>query len=300
MKLPIEHLKQRQSLALESKVALTEHRIHEFLNGIEGDAYLSFSGGKDSTVLLDIIENMAWARECISVVYCDTGLDYPEARRFAIDHADEVIRPRLTFKQVIEKHGYPLVSKEQAQYIREIRQGSPKLREKRLNGKSYHIAKKWLYLLDAPFEISERCCLVMKKLPFEAYERRTGRKKIVATMADESRLRMNAYLLHGCNSFEAHPRSMPMGFWTEQDVLEYIRQHELPIAGCYGSIVEDGGQLRCTGVLRTGCMFCMFGVHLEGHPNRFEKMKDTHPKQYRYCMESLGLDRVLDYVGVEH
>ena len=57
---------------------------------------------------------------------------------------------------------------------------------------------------------------------------------------------------------------------------------------------------RLTGEQRTGCMFCMFGCHLEPHPNRFERLRFTHPKQYRYCMEKLGLDEVLNYIDVDH
>lgn len=46
-------------------------------------------------------------------------------------------------------------------------------------------------------------------------------------------------------------------------------------------------------------MFCMFGVHLEERPNRFECMKATHPKQYLYCMNQLGLEQVLSYINVD-
>ena len=58
--------------------------------------------------------------------------------------------------------------------------------------------------------------------------------------------------------------------------------------------------LETTGCTRTGCMFCMFGCHLEKEPNRFQRMKQTHPKQYAYCMEKLGLREVLDYIGVPY
>jgi hypothetical protein len=47
-------------------------------------------------------------------------------------------------------------------------------------------------------------------------------------------------------------------------------------------------------------MFCMFGCHLEKTPNRFQRMKVTHPKQYAYCMEQLGLKEVLEYIGVPY
>jgi hypothetical protein len=40
----------------------------------------------------------------------------------------------------------------------------------------------------------------------------------------------------------------------------------------------------------------MFGCHLEGQPNRFQRMKLTHPKQWAYCLDTLGLRRVLEYL----
>ena len=58
--------------------------------------------------------------------------------------------------------------------------------------------------------------------------------------------------------------------------------------------------LEFTGEQRTGCMFCMFGCHLEKSPNRFERMKKTHPKQYNYCINKLKLGEVLDYIGVKY
>jgi len=54
------------------------------------------------------------------------------------------------------------------------------------------------------------------------------------------------------------------------------------------------------GEKRTGCMFCMFGVYLEPEPNRFQRMKRTHPAQWRYCMTKLGLAEVLDHIGVDY
>lgn len=125
----------------------------------------------------------------------------------------------------------------------------------------------------------------------------------------------------GCNAFESKdPKSKPMSFWTEQDVLHYIKQYNVPYCPAYGEIKMDDdpefeGQmnwidylgcyepqdrLTTTGCSRTGCMFCMFGVHLEREPNRFQRMKVTHPKQYAYCMDKLGLREVLEYIGVPY
>ena len=81
------------------------------------------------------------------------------------------------------------------------------------------------------------------------------------------------------------PKSNPMAFWTEQDVLEYIRRYNLSIAPVYGDIVTDdnGCKLCTTGCDRTGCIFCGFGAHSPGD-DRFIRLKETHPRQYDYCI----------------
>jgi 3'-phosphoadenosine 5'-phosphosulfate sulfotransferase (PAPS reductase)/FAD synthetase len=127
---------------------------------------------------------------------------------------------------------------------------------------------------------------------------------MTGVMACESNLRKQQYQKNGCNSFDANnPKSSPMGFWTEQDVLNYMKINELEYASVYGEIIPDPNvenALTTSGCKRTGCMFCMFGVHLEHEPNRFQLMKETHPKQYAYCMKNLGLAEVLDYIGVPY
>jgi 3'-phosphoadenosine 5'-phosphosulfate sulfotransferase (PAPS reductase)/FAD synthetase len=155
----------------------------------------------------------------------------------------------------------------------------------------------------------------MKKRPTKKYSKETGRMPIVGTMASESRLRYSQWLQHGCNAFsKKEPTSQPMSFWTEQDVLEYIRRFNLPYCSVYGEIVETDSGLVTTGCNRTGCVFCTFGCHMEKEPNRFQRLKETHPRQYNYCInggemvdgmwqpskEGLGLGKVLDYIGVDY
>ena len=112
----INELRTMQSYPLDLKIMKTKLRIQEWVSyyGLEG-VYVSFSGGKDSTVLLHI------ARELypnIKALYVDTGLEYPEVKKHVKtwDNVD-IIRPKISFKQVIEKYGYPVISKEQSQYI---------------------------------------------------------------------------------------------------------------------------------------------------------------------------------------
>lgn len=127
------------------------------------------------------------------------------------------------------------------------------------------------------------------------FEKETGLHPIVGTMAVESRLRFEQYMRGNCNAFSAsHPISKPLSFWTEQDILEYIKRYNIKIPSVYGNIVQSAEGLKTTGCNRTGCMFCMFGLHLEKNPNRFERMKETHPKQYDYIMNKLNGKHVMD------
>ena len=161
--------------------------------------------------------------------------------------------------------------------------------------------EQWKFMLDAPFEISNRCCNVMKKEPAHSYYKKTKRTPITAQMASESRLRMQKWLEHGCNGFDLKvPTSNPMAFWTEQDVLQYIYQTDLPICCVYGDVIKADNQttfdfcekdipckFKTTGCDRTGCVLCGFGCHLEPKgQGRFVRLKETHPRFYNlldYC-----------------
>lgn len=298
-----EELEMLQSLPLDIKIAKTKLRIREWVRhyGIEG-VYVSFSGGKDSTVLLDI------ARQefpDIKAVFIDTGLEYPELKEHvkSFDNV-EIVRPRRSFKQIIDKFGYPVISKEQSRYIYDIRNSTEKMRNRRLYGDKngrYKLSKKWHFMLDAPFKISANCCDAMKKNPIKSYEHRTGRVPILGTMAAESGLRMGKYLKQGCNAFEnTRPMSTPMGFWTEQDVLEYIYNTGISIPSVYGKVVKTDNGYNTTGVNRTGCIFCLYGIQYDTGYNRIQKLQVTHPKLHRYIIDKLHYDEVMSYMGIPY
>ena len=131
MKISRTMLKQRQGHPLEIKIRMSENRIREWYNHWQGDVYVSFSGGKDSTVLLHLVRKLY---PNVPAVFVNTGLEYPEIREF-VKTIDNVIwlRPKMTFKEVLTKHGYPVISKKIARTIEYGRTKSA-WAIKRLNG----------------------------------------------------------------------------------------------------------------------------------------------------------------------
>ena len=287
-----EETTKRLALPLSDKIDLSLCRIEQWHDRWDGQIYIAFSGGKDSTALMHLVRSVFPE---IPAVFIQTGLEYPEINEF-IKTCDNIttIKAKKTFRQVIEEYGYPIINKENAQKLHEIRTtNSDKLRNKRLygdekgNGK---LSKKWHYLIDAPFKISHQCCNQLKKYPAYAYERRSGRKPMLGTMIEESPLRWTTYRKYGCNMYDSkRPISHPIAFWREEDIWEYIKTFSLS----YSKIYDMGYD-------RTGCMFCAFGVHRDTTPNRFQKMKITHPKLYDYCINNLGMRKVLDFIDVEY
>lgn len=298
-----EDLRELQALPLDLKILKTKNRIKEFVDFFGGQVYVSFSGGKDSTVLLHI------ARELypdIEAVFVNTGLEYPEIQKFVktFDNVT-ILRPKMRFDEVIKKYGYPIISKDISMTIHYAKQNNAEWAWKRLNGinaktdepSEYRENRygKYKPLTQVDFNCSNWCCLVMKEKPLNEIEK--TKKPIIGILAEESERRTDAWLKTGCNAFDGKkPMSKPMSFWTNQDVLQFLKSRNIPIASVYGDIVykgDDGmlyensifgGNLCTTGCQRTGCMFCAFGAHLE-EESRFVRLKQTHPKHYKYCMD---------------
>ena len=303
-----ERLKELRALPLERKIGFTAARLTEWHTRWNGKVYVSFSGGKDSTVLLYLARMLF---PDIRAMFVDTGLEYPEIRKFVRTQRNiDICRPKMDFRTVLDTYGFPVISKEVAGKIYWARNKPDGAIMRKFDPDSEYCKKygerfcmsRYKFLLDSKFKISDQCCHVMKKAPARLYEKETGLHPIVGTMTEESALREAQWLKGGCNSFDVRrPLSRPMSFWTEQDVLELLKLKNLPIASIYGEIVGDHEHgYRTTGAQRTGCVFCLFGIRQDRPPNRIQRLAVTHPNLYNYCLDKLGMRELMDFLKIPY
>ncbi|MBF0399944.1 MAG: phosphoadenosine phosphosulfate reductase family protein [Magnetococcales bacterium] len=289
-----QDLQERYAWGIDRKIEESCNRIVDWYSRHNGHVCISFSGGLDSTVLLDLVRNKC-GYEDVPAVFSNTGLEFPENVQFVRSFANVVeVRPRRNFRQVIEKFGYPVVSKRVAQYAGEVQRakGDTATLRLRMTGvksdgsvsKLGELPEVWKPLVSAPFKVSDACCRILKKEPLRRVQKMYG-PPFIGTRAQESKQRELTYKTTGCNAYHlAEPHSTPIAFWTHADVKEYIKRESLPYSKLYDM-----------GYTRSGCMWCMFGAHYRDD-DRFCLLEVTHPKIYRYCKEKLKLFDVLDFI----
>ena len=200
--IPKEAAKKLLALDLEDKEILTYEKLDQWYTAWNGKCYVSFSGGKDSTVLaylaaryLSSFRVPPWE---MTLVFVNTGLEYPEIQKFVNEYAEWLrrefprvtvnlvrLRPKMNIRQVVRKYGYSIVSKEVSDYVTDAKRNHDCLHMKRLRGEdirrdgkpSAYNCEKWEFLLYAPFDISAKCCSVMKKARLKLTSIRQIRKR---------------------------------------------------------------------------------------------------------------------------
>jgi 3'-phosphoadenosine 5'-phosphosulfate sulfotransferase (PAPS reductase)/FAD synthetase len=336
LKITPQELQLRLAWSLDMKTEWACKVLSEFIIHMRGKVYLSFSGGKDSQIVEEILNRIwdgslkhltpNWERlvkydkpvKC----YSNTGLEFPEI----VDHVKKfdnvtVVKPLMGFTRVVKEFGFAIGSKKTARMIRDLRNPTDKNQASRnlyLTGikqdgtqtKSFKLAKKWHKLIDAPFKVSDQCCDILKKEPFVRFERETGLRPIVGTTTSEGTQRRVSYLQTGCNSFEeGKEKCRPLSIWTDADVWEFADRWNIKFAPVYYDRIVDVEQVDGTIVptevkaeTQTGCMWCMFGVQEESKKenNRIQRIAISHPKIHDIIINKIGMGEVLKFIGVDY
>ena len=303
----LEDLRMMQAYPLDIKIGLTRNRIHGWIR--QHPSFVSLSGGKDSSVLLHIARQVD---PHMPAVFLNTRTEH-KSLRAVVSATDNVttIYPDITFAGAVEQCGWCVPYKEVAAHIGEARSpGGVGMRmlmqglnaDGTPNAYRERVFKPYAYLLDAPFKISDKCYDELKKKPLDRYMTKNHLQPMIGTTAEESGNRRTSWLRYGCNGWEMkRPTSRPLSFWTQSDILRYIRENDLPLASVYGEIVEgENGRFTCTGAERSGCICCPVGAKRfsKARLTKFEQLARDEPRYHAGLMRSkMGLRDVLLWIN---
>jgi len=238
---------------------------------------ISFSGGIDSTVMLHLARVVDKKK---IAVFVNTTNEFSEILKFVRNTENiKIVRPNITFIEVIDKHGFPLISKMTARMLLDLRNPTVRNQATRnlwLTGikkdgtkvPNMKLPNKYRYLIHAPFDITNKCCKFLKTDPIKPFQKEG---MLVGTMAIDSLIRKHSYLKTGCINFSTN-KATPLAIWTKEDVWKYIKQNNIEYCSIY-----DKGETS------TGCTYCAFGIMFD--KTRFERLRKREPKRYKQMME---------------
>ena len=331
----------------------------------DGEVAVSFSGGKDSAVLLYIMAS-AWTlskykEDPLTVFFADTSNEFVSAKKYRkeyIQWIEEKFEIKIKYHEakadesyfnVVDTIGLPFISKKVSRMIRDAKEMFKKLGlrysdiedhmpqhytqkhiESMIEAADYmrglgfsdtvilnltkirsdnKMGRRFLPIQYRPIidneeiELSEKCCDILKKDPLKKAEREMGRfLPVTGEMAMDSRDRMTAYRMTGCNLFDSdRPKSKPLGPMTEQVILQFIYTRNLPIMPPYGECKRSKcGEYKLTGEQRTGCKLCGFGIVYD--PERFIRLYKFEPNVVKFAFTSkrnggLGYREVCEFLN---
>ena len=247
------------------------------------------------------------------------------------------LKPYKSKVEVINEFGFPVISKEVASKIELLQNPSPDnatVRHAIITGETgeyggyrkdtrMKLPQRWLELFGghenenegvnykiAPFKVSAKCCYYLKEKPCDDWAKEHNSVPYLGLMASEGGRREKSLMINGCNYFgKSTIRSAPFAIFYRQDILKLALELDVPVPEIYGEIKKKpNGTLYTTKAQRTGCSMCGFGIHLEKRPHRFDRLRESNPKEwefwmYRCCIdpetcEKFGWGKVLDYIGV--
>ena len=291
--------------SLEEKIDLSSSVIEDFCTQYPVDEiFISSSFGKDSVVLIDLVRKQYPE---MPIVYIDTGMELPSCVELAESY-DNVITlyPKKDIEQITHEYGYMIpLGKDKASAIEQVRRNLYQekydtWRVKQMRGERE--GAMWDYsdcckILVAPFKISDKCCYHLKISPLNSFKNTTKYNySFNGITVEESQHRRNAILKNG---FINKNVCSPIAHWTVNDILKYIKDNHIPLAHCYGEIIEEDGNYRTELFQRTGCVCCPVSSQYES-PNKFQLLREYDKDTWNYVINELGYGKVLDFFNIPY
>lgn len=280
---------------LDLYIAKAMHRIEDLYNKTLGACYLSFSGGKDSTIILALIKMCEEAgtipKNAIPAVYCDTKIELTATTDFVKWIKEnwygnvQIIKTEKLFPQVIQESGKPFRSKLKSHIIRYF-QNDPESRTAkylyddticksnmmRLANRDFHILHK-----NFKIKIANECCNEMKKKPFEKYvadHQMEG--NLTGMRAAEGGQRLFGYdkaIRNGkapCTTIKKNGfiQKSPIIDWTDEICEQFVKKYNVPLSAAYTKY----------GMTRTGCFLCPYDQNIA---ERMRILKEYEPNRYK-------------------
>lgn len=255
------------------------------LQHLEENAYLSFSGGRDSTILHYLLDEALPGNQ-IPRVYINTGIEYTMVLKFvkklqAQDDRIIIYNSGVNIKQMLEEKGYPFKSKEHAEKL-SIYQNSGKTTtvRKYLGEEPGHSIMKYMcptklrhqFQEQYPLKISKRCCNELKKKPAAKYARENNRQISITGMRQAEG---GTRTLISCAAFEGNKlkKFHPLAPLTDEWMTWYEKTREIKLADLYYPPYN---------FQRTGCKGCPFAPELQQELDTMKYLLPTEEKQCEY------------------
>jgi 3'-phosphoadenosine 5'-phosphosulfate sulfotransferase (PAPS reductase)/FAD synthetase len=274
MKITQEILAERLKWTLKQKIDHSLYIIDAF-NAQYPNSKIAYSGGIDSTVMLKLIRIVDKTK---TAIFANTTNEFSEILHFVKDTENvEIVNPKMSFIKTVEQFGFPLISKKVARMVHDCKYPTDNNQASRTlymtgikrdgNRGKYIIPERYKHLVDAPFDITHKCCDILKKNPMKDLSKEGI---FIGTMATDSGTRRGSYIKTGCISI-TEKKCMPLSIWKKEDIWDFVKQNNLKYCDIY-----DKGETN------TGCAYCGFGCQFD--KTRFDRLKEREPKRHEQMM----------------
>ena len=249
---------------------------------LENSSYISFSGGKDSTILHYLID-LALPNNRIPRVFINTGIEYLDIIKYVkeLQSRDDrivIIKPKKNIKSTLEKYGYPMKSKQHSHNLSIYQHSGMTKSVKKYLGveKGNNIFKcpqRLAYQFSTTFNIkcSEQCCNKMKKEPAKEWAKENNKNILLTGMRkEEGGQRKSAK----CTVFDETKNLVkfhPLLVVDEEWIEEFIKRNNIEVCKLY---------LAPYNFRRTGCKGCPFSLDLQ---EQLDVMSDLLPIEKKQC-----------------